>query len=441
MMHLYLRRGCVRYAVLVAISGALVCSLACSSEEKKPEPVVNVQAATATKTTIERVVSAEAVLYPINQAAITPKISAPVAKFYVQRGARVKAGQLLATLENKDLSAAAIDTKGAYAQAEASYESTTKATLPEDIQKAELDVKANKQALDAAQQVYTARQNLFQQGAIPRRDLDSAQVAFVQAKNAYDIAEKHLQALQAVGKQQTVKSAQGQLESAKGKYMGAEAQLGYSEIRSPINGVVTDRPLYAGEMAAAGTPLITVMDTSRVVARAHIPQQDAALLKVGDQAEITATTGDKVPGKVTIVSPALDPNSTTVEIWVEAPNPKNLLRPGSNAQVTMDAGEVKDAVVVPSSAVVPTEGGGMAVMVIGSDGRAHKSDVKIGVKQGDETQIVEGVDAGAKVVTAGAYGLPDNTQVKVGPPPESGNKEADSNKDDKKDKPAGKPEE
>ena len=76
------------------------------------------------------------------------------------------------------------------------------------------------------------------------------------------------------------------MQSAKGKYLGAEAQLSYSEIRSPINGVVTDRPLYPGEMAAAGTPLLTVMDTTSVVARAHIPQEQAALLKVGDKATV-----------------------------------------------------------------------------------------------------------------------------------------------------------
>ena len=112
----------------------------------------------------------------------------------------------------------------------------------------------------------------------------------------------------AVGKQQQLKSAAGQLESAKGKYLGAAAQLSYSEIRSPIDGVVTDRPLYPGEMAAAGTPLLTVMDISQVIARAHIPQPEAALLKVGDKATITVPGEDNpVEGKITVVSPALDP--------------------------------------------------------------------------------------------------------------------------------------
>lgn len=403
------RRG----ALSVLCSAAALLSLAgCSSEEKKSEPVVTVQAEPAKKADLERTVTAEGVLYPIEQSAITPKISAPVAKFYVQRGAHVKKGQLLATLENKDLAAAQMENRGAYQQAEAAYQSTMKASLPEDVQKAELDVKAAKQSLDAQQQIYNSRQELFKQGAIPRKDLDAAQVAYVEARNQYDIALQHLNALQAVGKQATVQSAQGQLESAKGKYQGAEAQLSYSEIRSPINGVVTDRPLYAGEMAAAGAPLITVMDTSRMVARAHIPQDQAALLKVGDKAEIESE-GVKLPGKVTVVSPALDPNSTTVEVWVETANPKKQLRAGSSAQIAVNAGAIPDAVVVPPAAVVPTPDGGFAVMVVGSDGRAHQKSVQVGIKENGEAQIVSGINPGDMVITNGAYGLPDNTQVKV----------------------------
>ncbi len=139
------------------------------------------------------------------------------------------------------------------------------------------------------------------------------------------LAQQHLTALQAAGKKDQLKSAKGQLTSAQGKYEGAAAQLAYSEIRSPIDGVVTERPLYPGETAAAGTPLLVVMDTSSVIARAHIPQEQAAALKVGDAATITAPGDIQVNGKVTLVSPALDPNSTTVEVWVEAPNPDGQL--------------------------------------------------------------------------------------------------------------------
>ena len=84
-------------------------------------------------------IAADAMLAPLAQAAISPKVTAPVKKFYVQRGAHVHAGELLATLENRDLAAAALDNKGSYTAAQATYETATKATAPEDLTKANLD--------------------------------------------------------------------------------------------------------------------------------------------------------------------------------------------------------------------------------------------------------------------------------------------------------------
>src|SRR3984957_8898548 len=218
----------------------------------------------------------------------------------------------------------------------------------------------------------------------------------------------------AVGKQQELKSAAGQLESAKGKYLGAEAQLGYSEIRSPIDGVITDRPLYPGEMAAAGTPLLTVMDISSVIAKAHIPQNDAAALKVGDRGTITVPGIPKpIEGRVTVVSPALDPNSTTVEVWLEAKNPRHELKPGTSVQLSLTAQTVKDALIVPASSVITAADGTTTIMLAGADGRAHQQAVKLGIRNGDEVQIVEGVSAGDKVVASGAYGLPDKTRITI----------------------------
>ena len=410
-----------RIAALGSALAVLLAGIGCSSAEKQKEPVVTVQSALVNRTTLRQVVGAEAILSPLHQATLVPKISAPVKQFYVQRGSRVRKGQLVAVLENRDLKAAEEEAKGEYQQAQAAYANTQTATVPEEVQKAELDLKAAKADLDAQQRVYAARQNLYQQGALPRKDLDAAGVALTQARNTYDIAHRHYNALVKTGKAQELKAAQGQLSAAQGKYQAAEAQLSYSEIRSPISGVVTDRPLYPGEMAAAGTPLLTVMDLSHVVAKAHIPQADAALLKVGDAATLSAPgLNSPTPAKVTVVSPALDPNSTTVEVWVEAANPHRQLRPGSSVHISMVAQTIPDALTVPSSAVLTEPDGTTSVMVIGGDGRAHQRDVKAGVRQDDEVQIVSGLNAGERVVTVGAYGLPDNTRVQVqasSPPP------------------------
>ena len=399
---------------LAGAIGLLLISAACSGDKGDKEPIVSVQVAAVEKTTIEHVIKTEAVLFPRQQAAIVSKISAPVQKFLIRRGSKVHKDQLLAVLENRDLSAAAQENKGAFSQAEATYETTTAAGLPEEIQKAEADAQQTRQALDAQEKVFQNRQQLYEQGALPRKELDQSQVEIVQARNQYSIAKRHLETLLAIGKQQELKAAAGQLESAKGKYMGAEAQLSYSEIRSPIDGVVTDRPLYPGEMAAAGTAIVTVMDVSSVIAKAHIPQADAALLKVGDKGTITVPGLDEpVEGKVTVVSPALDPNSTTVEVWLEAKNPKQQLKPGTSVQLSLTAKTVKDALVVPAAAVITAPDGSSAVMIAGSDGKAHQKAVKLGIRQDDDVQILDGVTENDKVVATGAYGLPDNTKIKV----------------------------
>jgi multidrug efflux pump subunit AcrA (membrane-fusion protein) len=317
-------------------------------------------------------------------------------------------------LENRDLSAAAQDTEGAYKQQEALHKITTSASLPEEIKKAEADAQQAQQALDAQEKIFQSRQQLFDQGALPRKELDQSRVDITQARNQYAIAKQHLDTLMATGKQQELVAAEGQLESAKGKYQGAQAQLSYSEIRSPINGVITDRPLYPGEMAAAGTPLLTVMDISSVIAKAHIPQDEAAALKVGDKGTMTVPgIAEPINGKVTVVSPALDPNSTTVEVWFEAKNPRHELKPGTSVHLSLTAQTVKDALVVPASSVLTAPDGTTTVMIAGSDGLAHQKAVKLGIRNGDDVQIIEGVNQGDKVVSNGAYGLPDKTKIKI----------------------------
>jgi RND family efflux transporter MFP subunit len=403
-------------AGILAIGVAVLFS-GCSSEKTDPEPTVAVQVFALEKTSIEREITTQAILFPKQQAAIVPKVSAPVQKFLVKRGDRVGAGQLLAVLENRDLSAAAQDTKGAYDQAQASYETTTAASLPEEIRKAEADAQQAQQTLDAQEKVFESRQQLFEQGALPRKELDQSRVDVTQARNQNAITKKHLEALQAVGKAQELKAARGQLESAQGKYLGAQAQLSYSEIRSPITGVITDRPLYPGEMAAAGTPLLTVMDISTVIAKAHIPQTDAAFLRVGDKGTMTVPGIDTpVEGKITVVSPALDVNSTTVEIWFESKNAKQALKPGTSVQLSVTAQTVKDALVIPANAVLTAPDGATSVMQAGSDGRAHKKAVKLGIRNGDDVQVVDGMGEGDKVVSSGAYGLPDNTKITIEKP-------------------------
>jgi HlyD family secretion protein len=403
--------------VMAGAATALLLLAGCGNAEKEKEPAVAVQTTPAERRPISQIISAEAVVYPLEQATIAPKITSTIKKFYVQRGSRVKKGQPLAALENSDLSAAAESSKGEFEQAEANYATTVGASLPQQIQKAELDAIAAKSAFDAQQKVYDSRKELFQQGAIPRRDLDSAEVAFLQARSQNEQAQKQLADLQRLGREQALKAAQGSRLLAEGHLRGAEAQLSYSRINSPIDGVVTDRPLYEGDLATANQPLLTVMNTSRLIAKAHIAQSEAAVLKVGNPAQLKlAGLDDPIKGRVSLVSPALDPGSTTIEVWVEAAKPDPALKPGMTVEVSMNAKTVKDAIVVPSGAVFKNSEGADYVLLAGSDEKAHQRPIRLGIHNAELTEIASGINPGDPVITTGGYAVPDGTQIKIEKP-------------------------
>lgn len=401
----------------ILIVAAVLAATGCSSAEKEATPVVSVKVTPAAKTSISQTVNAEAVVFPLHQATVAPKITSTIVDFKIQRGSRVKQGQLLAVLENRDLSAQAEASKGDFDQANATYFMTLNSGLPQQLQKAELDAATAKSSFDAAQKLYDSRKDLYQQGAIPRRDLDAGEVALAQARSQNEQAQKQLADLQRLGKEQLAKAAQGTKESAEGHYRAAAAQLSYSEIRSPIDGVVTDRPLYVGDLATANQPILTVMDISTLVAKAHIPQADAVLLKVGDPAELKVPNVEEpITGRVSLISPALDPGSTTIEVWVEARKPNPALKPGMTVSVAMIAKTVKDAVAVPTASVFKNADGAYYVLLAGADNKASQKPVQLGVKNAELTQIVSGINAGDSVITSGGFAIPEGTAISVEKP-------------------------
>lgn len=386
-----------------------------------PEPQVTVVAEHPVQGPIAEQIAADAILAPIAQAAIAPKVSAPVRKFYVERGQRVHAGELLVTLENNDLTAAAMDNRGSYEAAKAAYATATWAQVPEDTLKAESDLAQAKANLDLNQSIVNSRKQLFAEGAIPGRDLDTAQAALVQAQGAYDAAAKHLETVKSVSREAALKAARGQLTSAEGKYQGAQAQVGYTEIHSPINGFVTERPLFAGETAAAAAPLITVMETSTLLAKTHIAQSLAQQMKLGEAAQVHVPgLADSVPAQVSMVSPALDSGSTTVEVWLKIDNKAGELKVGTPVKISITGKTVAQALKVPDSAIQTSQDGSKSVMLLGSDGAAHSKPVTLGIDDGTEVQVTGGLAPTDMVIVTGAYGLDEGTKVHVGPAPAAG---------------------
>ena len=185
----------VKLAVSIFMAAMISIFVTGCSKEKVEDPVVSVTAAKVKTGTVQRIVEADAVLFPLQQAAIVPKLTAPVKQFYVKRGSKVHKGQLLAVLENQDLAAAKEENRGAFEQAEAAYVTSTAASLPEEVQKATSDTQFAKEQLDAQQKLYDGRQELFKQGALPRKDLDQAAVVVAPLRLGGGMRVKVLDAL------------------------------------------------------------------------------------------------------------------------------------------------------------------------------------------------------------------------------------------------------
>ena len=408
--------------VLAVIPGIVAGCKKAPSEDENPGEAVSVLAEHPSIGPISEEITADAILAPLAQAAIAPRISAPIRAEYVQRGAHVKKGQLLITLEDRDLQGNALDSKGAVTSAQAAYTNATRATIPEEVQKAQLDVDQAKANLEVADRTAQERKRLLQQGAIAGRDVDTAVAAAVQAQAAYDAAVKHLQSVQSTTRKTDEQTAQGQLTSAEGRLMNADAQVSYANLRSPIDGVVTDRPLFPGETASAGAPVITVMDISSLIAKLHVAQASAQKLRVGGSAHVYMPgIDDPQPATVSLVSPALDPGSTTVEVWLKLPNPDGRYKVGTPVHAVLQGITIPNAVQLPASAILPSDNGGTNVFVVGADQTAKKRSVKIGLRTPEKVQIVDGVSPADLVIVEGGYGLDEGSKVTIGGDKDEGN--------------------
>jgi multidrug efflux pump subunit AcrA (membrane-fusion protein) len=425
-----------RAAVIAGLFAVVLLLAGCGKKAETKEGGEEAEAPTpvtvepALRGAIDHVVVADAVLYPVNQSNVTSKIAAPVKRFLVNRGDHVRVGQVLAELEAADLAAAAEESKHQVEQAQAAYQLLTGATVHEDQSKAQSDVQSAQQSFDAAKKVHDSRAALQKEGALPQKMVDDARLAMVLAQTQLEVAQRHLEALSQVGQRESIQGAQAAVNAAKAHYDNLNVQLSYAVIKSPIAGLVADRPVYPGEMAQPGMPLISLVDISRLIARANVPVKDAVTIKPGRPARIAGPDGD-LAGKVTVVSPAVDTSTTTVEVWVEVANPGEKLKPGGTVRVSIIAETITDTIVVPVSALLNLDEGGQKVMVVigkGKDAVAQERKVVPGVRQGARVQITSGLQEGDQVVTSGGLGLADKAKVEVQAP------KSDDDDDDDDDK-------
>jgi multidrug efflux pump subunit AcrA (membrane-fusion protein) len=387
------------------------------ADEETVTPVVSVRVTKVTRETIAAPVSAVGTIFPREQATVSAKISAQIRQMALLKNKVVKAGEVIAVLESRDLVAQRNEAIAALNQDRANERSVTTGTIPQtnaQDQKALRDAQAK---VATASATYERRRVLYAQGGISKKDLETSQFDLTTAENELRLTEQTI-ALRAKSLNPNDRAlAAARVQAAQQHVATLDAQLSYATIRAPITGIVTDQFQYEGEFAAAGGKLVNVADVSQVIVKAPFADTVAAQLKVGDPATVLPTDapGDPLTGQVSLVSRSSDPLNRSVEVWVTLANGAGRLRANGAAQVTAATLTKTNAIVVPTAAVTldASNGNEGTVMVVDATSVAHEVKVVVGIRTADKMEISEGLQGDETVVIEGNYALADGTKVEV----------------------------
>ena len=385
--------------------------------ETKVTPVVSVKVAKAEKGSIAAPIVAVGTIWPREKADVGAKISAQIKTMALLKDKVVRAGEVIAVLESRDLRAQRAEAGAALNQARAEERSLVTGTIPKtnaEDQKALNDARAK---VNNARALYDRRLALYEKGGISKKDLEATQLDLTTAED-----ELRLQQQTVVLRSRSLNPndralAAAKVAEAQQHLATLDAQLSYATIRSPITGIVTDQYQYEGEFASSGGKLVTIADTSSVIVKAPFSDTVAGQLKGGDTVAVipTDTSAEGMKGQITLLSRSSDPTNRTVEVWVTLANGAGRLRANGAAQVTVAANSKSDAIIVPASAVTleasnANEG---TVMIVNAQNVAHERKVTVGIRTNDKIEIVEGLQEGETVVIEGNFALPDGTKVEV----------------------------
>jgi RND family efflux transporter MFP subunit len=301
----------------------------------------------------------------------TPKVAGRLESVSVHLGDRVTRGQVIAKVEDREITEQVN-------QAQASYD-VASAT----IRQREADLRLAQTNLERSR-------NLFERGLIPKQTLDDTDARHQAAVAQLDLAN-------------------AQLGQASARLSELKINLGNTSIISPVSGYVGRRLLDPGAWVTPASAFISVVDISTVRLVANIVEKDIRLISAGlpAEVEVDAFPGEKFAGRVARVAPILDPLTRTAQIEVEISNSQARLKPGMYAKVSFVAERHENALVIPAVSLVDAGGRrGVFVPETGETGQvARFREVEVGLIETDKVEILSGIAEGDRIVSTGAAAL------------------------------------
>jgi multidrug efflux pump subunit AcrA (membrane-fusion protein) len=367
------------------------------------ERKITVTVAQAEGRDVARTVQIVGTLLPQEEVTLSSEMPATIERILVDLGDRVKKGQVLVKLDERE---ARLEVERQAATLQAAREALARARQMLDWNRANVE---RAQAVMADARVNLKRfQDLFGEGAISASQRDSAQMQ-------YDVAAASVRANEAQQESDraAAKNAEANVEQAMAALELARKRLKDTEVVAPFDGFVRKRLVNAGEGYKEKTPLVSLVTAQTLKLHGEVPERFAPQISAGRtvQVEVEAHPGRTFPGAITRVSPVVDAESRTFTVEASVPNPGGALKPGFFAKASILTGTERNVAFAPEEAVV-TFAGIVKVYVI-ADGKAEERRVRTGLRSDGRVEILEGLKVGETVATANLSQLATGTAVTV----------------------------
>lgn len=374
----------------------------CKGDEARPEASAGVSraaVATVRRAPVAKNLTVAGEFIPFQEVELHAKVAGFIRRINVDIGDRVRAGEVLATLEVPELTA---QVTGAEAGVRHSQEEI--ALAKSQVARAEADHATLHLAAERLKQASAARP-----GMIAQQELDDAEAKDRASEAQVEVAKS------------TVAAQQQQMDVAKSEQLHYSSLADYSRITAPFDGIVTWRYADTGALIQAGTsnagsmPVVKVAEVKILRLRIPVPESLAGYVRDGDAADVRVqATGDHFTGKVVRTTGALDRATRSLQVEVDVPNPKSRLTPGMYADVTLAIAGSADALTVPVDAV-DRETSGASVLVVNGSGVVEHRAVRVGLETPETVQILDGVREGERVVVGNLSSFTPGQQVDAQP--------------------------
>jgi HlyD family secretion protein len=386
--------------------------------------------------TIRRSITQPGQVEAFDEARLYAKVAGYVEQYMADIGDPVKRGQLLAQLTAPELKEDLQQKRALVAQAGADIEQaqaavkvaeTDSASAAAKLKEARVAVDRSDAEYDRWKSEFDRVTQLVSRSAITPKLAEETKAQMLAAAATRRGADAQIESARAVltDSDAQIDKARADEVAMRARRVVAEADearalamLEYLKIEAPFDGTVSQRNADIGYFAqpadrAQTQPLFTVVRIDQMRVFVDLPEMDAALADVGDRAvvRVQSLADRDFAGKVTRTSWALDTTSRTLRTEVDVPNVDGTLRPGMYARVTIDLAERENALVVPASAIFTQDDRSWCAVI--DAGKAVRHAVGIGIKSGNEVEIVSGLDDVQQVVLTGGASLSDGQAVEV----------------------------